>query len=81
MNEFVSFKQGQQLFSSWTDNLIENPDGQYKFASMRINAHQKKFVYNRQTYSLLDWFGDMGGLYDGLYLGISIVLNSYFKFS
>ena len=69
------------MFSSWTDNLIENPDGQFKFASIAVNAHVKKSVYNRQTYSLLDWFGDMGGLYDGLYLLISIAFGPFFKFS
>ena len=24
------------------------------------------FILERQTYSLLDWLGDVGGLYDGL---------------
>ena len=31
-------------------------------------------TWNRQTYSLLDWLGDLGGLFDALrYIGIFLV--------
>jgi len=33
---------------------------------MEIILHPDKLVVNRQTYSLLDWLGDMGGLFDAL---------------
>ena len=39
---------------------------------MELNA--KKKVFERQTYSLLEWLGDVGGLYDGeLLIGRFIV--------
>ena len=31
-------------------------------------------TWNRQTYSLLDWLGDLGGLFDALrYIGLILV--------
>jgi len=33
-----------------------------------------KQVYNRQTYSLLDWMGDLGGLYDALILIAGLIV-------
>ena len=29
---------------------------------------EKRKVHERTTYSLLDWLGDVGGLFDGLFL-------------
>ena len=34
----------------------------------------------RQTYSLLDWLGDIGGLNDALFIISEIVMNSYTQF-
>ena len=36
---------------------------------------------NRQTYSLLDWLGDMGGLLDALYLIGMIVMSPFAEFA
>ena len=33
-----------------------------------------KITFNRQTYSLLDWLGDCGGLFDALYLFLKVIL-------
>jgi hypothetical protein len=33
-----------------------------------------KLVINRETYSLLDWLGDLGGLMDALYVFSSILV-------
>ena len=31
-----------------------------------MNVSHSLTTIERQTYSILDWFGDVGGLYDGL---------------
>jgi len=33
-----------------------------------------KLVVNRQTYSLLDWMGDLGGLFDALYIFCNFIV-------
>ena len=34
---------------------------------MLLNLNRNIVVIERQTYSLLEWVGDIGGLFDGLY--------------
>ena len=46
----------------------EKPEGRYKYTSVGINFSQDSLLVNRQTYSILDWLGDIGGLLDALYL-------------
>ena len=57
----------QLLPSSWKDNLDEKPQGRYKFASVELDAPLRVSYNSRQTYNLLDWLSDIGGLADGLY--------------
>ena len=33
-----------------------------------------KLVVTRETYSLLDWMGDLGGLFDALYIFCSFMI-------
>lgn len=79
--------------SYWIDDLIENPNGSYKFGSVEIVNDQHINVINRQTYSILDWLGDIGGLNDALliifqwlilpflrYNQASVVMHRLFKF-
>ena len=48
----------------------------YKFGSWELNMHKDRINWNRQTYSLLDWLGDLGGLIDALvYLSKAIVAS------
>ena len=37
------------------------------------------YIYEREVYTSLDWFGDMGGLYEGLHLlfGIFVAVLNY----
>ena len=35
---------------------------------MLLNLSYEQTVIERQTYSLLEWIGDIGGLFDGLCL-------------
>ena len=46
----------------------EDPSKKYKFTSLEINLSPDKLVVNRETYSMLDWLGDLGGLFDALRL-------------
>ena len=39
------------------------------------------FIWERSTYSLFDWCGDLGGLYDGLYYFIRAVLSPISAFA
>lgn len=67
--------------SSWTDDLIENPNGQYKFGSFSIALKPQTSVINRTTYSPLDWLGDIGGLIDALSYLLHFCLAPFFSFS
>ena len=54
-------------FSSWSNYPSkEDPLSLYKFSSLEINLYRDLKVINRQTYSLLDFLGDCGGLLDAL---------------
>ena len=55
---------------SWMDfwPTDEHPDNMYKFASVWIELSQDEFMTERDTYSLLEWLGDVGGLFDMLRL-------------
>ena len=55
------------MASSWTIYPTEeNPYTRFKFTSFEISISADKLVVNRQTYSLLDWLGDLGGLFEAL---------------
>ena len=58
----------------------QDPSQRYKFTSIELNFSQDLQTINRQTYSVLDWLGDMGGLIDAIYiLGMSLLSPfSYF---
>ena len=73
-------KYSESGLSKWTDNLIENPDGRNKFTSVEINFQQDQKVTTRQTYGILDWLGDIGGLIDFLFLIFSMILGPYTSF-
>ena len=51
--------------SSWNKYpTVENPSSRYKFTSIEINASMDQTIINRETYSGLDYLGDLGGLFD-----------------
>lgn len=60
---------------------MENPLSKYKFTSLEVNLSLHKKVINRQTYSLLDWLGDFGGLIDGLYYLCKFLMSPVTAFS
>lgn len=52
----------------------ESPTDLYKYASAYIEFGQSMTETERQTYSILELFGDVGGLFDGLRIMFSILL-------
>ena len=53
----------------------EEPSRRYKFTSLEVNLSLDKLVVNRETYSLLDWLGDLGGLFDALRLICALAIS------
>ena len=49
--------------------------------SMWYNLHEQKRIYERSTYSFLDWLGDVGGLFDGLILITRWIIQPFVSFS
>ena len=45
-----------------------DPQGRYKYSSVYLLLSQDKTFIERQTYSALEWLGDIGGLFDALYI-------------
>ena len=44
----------------------KNPLSRYKFTSIEVNFSPDVRTIFRQTYNILDWLGDVGGLTDAL---------------
>ena len=64
---FYSFEMSQPEHSQW--NLFpttDHPHHKYKFVGLDIRFSQTLSQWDRETYSMLDYLGDLGGLYDSL---------------
>ena len=59
----------------------EDPSRKYKFTSLELNMSLDKFVINRESYSMLDWLGDLGGLFDALKIICQILVYPVSTFS
>ena len=79
--EYDNLKLGEVQLSAWTDNLLEKPDGLRKYASTKIQISQKKQMTVRQTYGLLDYFSDIGGLIEFLAFVSATALSPFWKFT
>ena len=59
------------LYSGWnkfpSDENEETKKYKYKYMSFEIEMSKDLHQVNRQTYSILDWLGDCGGLLDALF--------------
>ena len=53
----------------------------YLLGAYWFELSQKQTTYERQTYSLLEWLGDVGGLFDGLRLLVQLFLVPLATFS
>ena len=71
----------QQFASAWTDDLMVNKTGDYKFASVEIRQEDSIYKVNRQTYNLLEYLGDIGGLLDAMLFIAQLVLWPVYNFN
>ena len=55
----------------------ENPDAAYKFVSLWFELSQSLITTERKTYSILEWIGDVGGLFDGLMIIASNLITPF----
>ena len=78
--DFFELKSKSPHTSTWDDDLTKKPSGRYKFGSIEVDLNQDLRIINRQTYSLLDWLGDIGGLTDALLIIGKLILLPYTKF-
>lgn len=72
---FYTFQTLAPQESSWINfPTDENPSSLFKYSSFEIELNQDVMRWSRQTYSLLDFLGDIGGLFDCLiFIGWAIV--------
>ena len=47
------------------------------FAELNFSVNSDKIIHKRTKYSALDWLGDIGGLYDGLFHLFSAIMYIY----
>ena len=59
----------------------ENPDGMYKFAGFAIWMSLDSEITERETYGLLEWLGDIGGLIDALRYLVGFLLTPLAAYS
>ena len=73
---FNSLDFKNMMPSAWSSFPTESePDNRYKFSSILLSFGPDLQVIERQTYSMLELLGDVGGLFDALrILGVAIVL-------
>ena len=67
---------GSAAPSSWTNFPTEKePSSKFNYTSMEIKMSLDLLTWMRQTYSLLDWLGDLGGLFDALWYIVSLIVR------
>ena len=57
-----------------------NATGLYKFVSVELNLSTQKLVIMRETYDVLSWLGDIGGLTDCLIIIAKFILKPFTSF-
>ena len=72
----------KQSPTSWnTYPTKEDPTKKYKFFSLDIQLNRNLKTHSRQTYSVLDWLGDCGGLMDALFFIAKVLANPFSLFA
>ena len=67
--EYHNLSMSLPIASSWIYwPTKEEPTRKFKYASFEINMSLNLAHWQRETYSILDWLGDLGGLYDALFI-------------
>ena len=79
---FIEYSHTLPIPSSWNKYPTkENPSRKYKFTSWELNLSGDKKVINRETYSLLDLLGDVGGLIEALRFFCIFIIGPVSSFS
>ena len=71
----------QPQSSAWLEHPTKNETGLYKFSSIEFNLDNRIGVVQRETYDLLSWLGDIGGLIDALKYAVQFIMAPYAAFS
>ena len=65
-------------FSAWdTYPTEEDPERKFQFSRVMFSRSMDLITHSRQTYGLLEWIGDVGGLLDGLYIAGSFLVSPF----
>lgn len=76
--DFFSYSSDLPRISSWNKYPSpEDPYSRYKFTSLEVNFSPHSAVVQRDTYSILDWLGDLGGLFDALLIIIGLLVGPF----
>ena len=71
---------GEVKTGAANDDLIKNPNGLKAYTATIINLDMMTKTTVRQTYGVLDYFGDIGGLVDFFFYLATFVLTPVWKF-
>ena len=90
----INFMQDEQTFygianknfnlqdSAWDHfPTTEKPFNQYKYLSFDLQLNKSLHQISRQTYSLLEWLGDCGGLMDALIFLSKLIISPFSVFA
>ena len=59
----------------------KDPETLYKFCSMNLFFSPDTEVSERQTYSFLEWLGDIGGLFDALRYIFALIVYPFASYN
>ena len=80
--DFYNYELPPPKPSYWVDYPTkEEPNGKFKYGSIEINMSQDLTTWTRQTYSSLDYLGDLGGLLDALKFIFTIIIAPFLRFN
>ena len=67
MKKFYNYEMPPPKPSMWVNYPTKNgTNEEYKYGGIEINKSYDRKEYSRSTYSLLDYLGDLGGLFGAL---------------
>ena len=72
--EFTQIELGLPAPSSKKNWPTKQDPSKYKINSLWLELKLQKTKYERATYNLLEWLGDVGGLFDGLNIIFGFIL-------
>ena len=77
----MSFEIGKKHTSQNSVWPTRDEPSYYQFNSVYLELSQEYLTYERSTYSLLEWLGDVGGLFDGLKIVAYFILWPFSAFA